>query len=69
VKSNEATIACPEWILYQQEQSRAALGTAQGVVWRRDPLRVPEGDGRAGKTANSFLGALNLAAVLDWLKR
>lgn len=59
-KSNEATVACPEWIY--TNRNRVERLWARLKEWRAVATRYE-------KTANSFLGALNLAAVLDWLKR
>lgn len=59
-KSNEASVACPEWIY--TNRNRVERLWARLKEWRAVATRYE-------KTANSFLGALNLAAVLDWLKR
>jgi transposase len=59
-KSNEATVACPDWIY--TNRNRVERLWARLKEWRAIATRYE-------KTANSFLGALNLAAVLDWLKR
>ena len=58
-KRNEAPVACPELDLQQPQPRRAALGPAEGMAGRRNPLR---------EDRLLFMGVLCLAAALDWLK-
>lgn len=59
-KANEAPVACPAWIY--NNRNRVERLWAWLKEWRAIATRYE-------KTANSFLGVLNLAAALDWLKR
>ena len=58
-KSNEAPVACPEWI-YNNRNVVERLW-ARLKEWRAVATRYE-------KTASSFMGILCLAAALDWLK-
>ena len=59
-KSNEASVACPNWI-YNNRNVVERLW-ARLKEWRAVATRYE-------KTARSFMGVLCLAATLDWLKR
>ena len=59
-KSNEAAVTCPEWIYTNRNMVERLW--ARLKEWRAVATRYE-------KTASSFLGVLNLAAALDWLKR
>lgn len=59
-KNNEAAISCPDWI-YTNRNLVERLW-ARLKEWRAVATRYE-------KTATSFLGVLNLAATLDWIKR
>jgi transposase len=58
-KSNEATVACPDWI-YNNRNVVERLW-ARLKEWRAVATHYE-------KTARSFLGVLCLAATFDWLK-
>jgi transposase len=59
-KATEAPVACPSWIY--NNRNRVERLWARLKEWRAVATRYE-------KTARSFLGVLNLAAVIDWLKR
>jgi transposase len=60
VKRNEAPVACPGWI--SNNRNIVERLWARLKEWRAVATRYE-------KTAASFLGVLNLAAALDWIKR
>lgn len=53
-------VACPDWIYINRNMVERLW--ARLKEWRAIATRYE-------KTANSFLGVLNLAAALDWIKR
>jgi transposase len=59
-KRNKAPVACPDWIY--NNRNRGERLWARLKEWRSLATRHE-------KTAPSFLGVLNLAATLDWLRR
>jgi transposase len=59
-KRNEPAVACPEWIYTNRNMVERLW--ARLKEWRAVATRYE-------KTAKSFLGVLNLAATLDWIKR
>ena len=59
-KANEAPVACPPWIYNNRERVERLWGRLK--EWRAVATRYE-------KTAVSFLGVLQLAATLDWLRR
>jgi transposase len=59
-RRNEAPVACPAWI--HNNRNRVERLWARLKEWRAVATRYE-------KTAASFLGLLNLAAALDWLRR
>ena len=58
-KRNEEPVACPDWIY--NNRNRVERLWARLKEWRAVATRYE-------KTASSFLGVLNLAATLDWLR-
>jgi transposase len=58
-KSNEAPIACPDWIYTNRNLVERLWNRLK--EWRAVATRYE-------KTASSFMGILCLAAALDWLK-
>jgi transposase len=58
-KRREAAVACPPWIY--QNRNRVERLWARLKEWRAVATRYE-------KTASSFLGALSLAATMDWIK-
>lgn len=58
-KRNEEPLACPEWIY--NNRNRVERLWARLKEWRAIATRYE-------KTASSFLGVVNLAATLDWLR-
>ena len=59
-KANEAPVACPDWIYNTRNRVERLWGRLK--EWRAVATRYE-------KTAVSFLGVLQLAATLDWLRR
>jgi transposase len=59
-KRNEALVACPDWIYNNRNRVERLWGRLK--EWRAVATRYE-------KTASSFLGVLQLAATLDWLRR
>jgi transposase len=59
-RKNEAPVACRDWIY--RHRNRVERLWSRLKEWRAIATRYE-------KTAVSFLGALNLAAVFDWIKR
>ena len=59
-KANEAPVACPDWIYNSRNRVERLWGRLK--EWRAVATRYE-------KTAVSFLGVLQLAATLDWLRR
>jgi transposase len=59
-KSNETAVSCPDWIYTNRNMVERLW--ARLKEWRAVATRYE-------KTATSFLGVLNLAATLDWIKR
>jgi transposase len=59
-KMNEAPVSCPAWIYNNRNRVERLWGRLK--EWRAVATRYE-------KTASSFLGVLQLAATLDWLKR
>ena len=57
-RRNEAPVACPSWIYVNRERVERLWGRLK--EWRAVATRYE-------KTARSFLGILNLAAVFDWI--
>ena len=60
LKRNKARVACPRWIY--NNRNRVECLCARLKEWRAVATRYET-------TASSFLGALHLAATLDWLRR
>ena len=58
-KRNEAAVACPSWIY--QNRNRVERLWARLKEWRAVATRYE-------KTACSFMGALCMAATVDWIK-
>ena len=58
-RQNEAPVACPAWIY--TNRNRVERCWARLKEWRAVTTRYE-------KTARSFLGLLQLAAAIDWLK-
>ena len=59
-KSNEAPVACPDWIYVHRNQVErlwARLKELRAVATRYE------------KTARSYMGVLSLAAAIDWIRR
>ena len=59
-KRNEALVACPDWIYTHRNQVERLW--ARLKEWRAVATRYE-------KTARSFMGALCLAAAMDWIRR
>lgn len=59
-KKNEAPVACPDWIYNNRNRVERLWGRLK--EWRAVATRYE-------KTAASYLGVLNLAAAMDWLRR
>ena len=59
-KQNEAPVACPDWISTHRNQVERLW--ARLKEWRAVATCY-------GKTANSFMGVLCIAAAIDWIKR
>lgn len=59
-KRNEAPVACPDWIYNNRNRVERLWGRLK--EWCAVATRYE-------KTAASFLGVLQLAATLDWLRR
>ena len=57
-RRNEAAVACPDWIYVNRERVERLWGRLK--EWRAVATRYE-------KTARSYLGVLNLAAVFDWI--
>jgi hypothetical protein len=58
-KSNEASVACPEWIYNNRNMGKRLR--ARLKQWRAGVTRYE-------KTASSLKGVLHLAAACNWLK-
>jgi transposase len=58
-KSNEAPVACPDWIYNRTVVERL---WARLKEWRAVATRYE-------KTSRSFMGVLCLAAAIDWIRR
>jgi transposase len=57
-RRNEAAVACPDWIYVNRQRVERLWGRLK--EWRAVATRYE-------KTARSYLGVLNLAAVFDWI--
>ena len=57
---HQAPVACPAWIYHNRNRVERLWSRLK--EWRAVATRYE-------KTARSFLGVLNLAATLDWLRR
>jgi len=57
-RRNEAKVACPDWIYVNRERVERLWGRLK--EWRAVATRYE-------KTAGSYIGILNLAAVFDWI--
>ena len=57
-RRNEAKVACPDWIYVDRERVERLWGRLK--EWRAVATRYE-------KTAGSYIGILNLAAVFDWI--
>ena len=57
-RRNEAKVVCPDWIHVHRERVERLWGRLK--EWRAVATRYE-------KTAGSYLGVLNLAAVFDWI--
>ena len=57
-RRNEAKVVCPDWIYVNRERVERLSGRLK--EWRAVATRYE-------RTAGSYLGVLNLAAVFDWI--